>query len=31
LGGSIPVILLALIVDYLLGKLETAVTPRQLR
>ncbi|MCH5465285.1 ABC transporter permease [Levilactobacillus tujiorum] len=31
LGGSIPVILLALIVDYLLGKLENTVTPRQLR
>ncbi|WP_341779354.1 ABC transporter permease [Levilactobacillus sp. HBUAS70063] len=31
LGGSIPVILLALLVDYLLGKLENAVTPRQLR
>ncbi|NLR08372.1 MULTISPECIES: ABC transporter permease [Lactobacillaceae] len=31
LGGSIPVILLALVVDYLLGKLENTVTPRQLR
>ncbi|UIF29033.1 ABC transporter permease [Levilactobacillus brevis] len=31
LGGSIPVILLALLVDYLLGKLENTVTPRQLR
>lgn len=31
LGGSIPVILLALIVDYLLGKVELAVTPKQLR
>ncbi|MFC6274014.1 ABC transporter permease [Levilactobacillus tangyuanensis] len=31
LGGSIPVILLALIVDYLLGKVETLVSPRQLR
>jgi len=31
LGGSIPVILLALFVDYLLGKLENTVTPRQLR
>jgi len=28
LGGSIPVIILALIVDWLLGKLEAAVTPR---
>lgn len=28
LGGSIPVILLALIVDWLLGKLEVAVTPK---
>ncbi|KRK97309.1 glycine betaine carnitine choline abc transporter, permease protein [Secundilactobacillus odoratitofui DSM 19909 = JCM 15043] len=28
LGGSIPVILLALIVDWLLGKLEVALTPR---
>jgi osmoprotectant transport system permease protein len=28
LGGSIPVILLALIVDWLLGKLETALTPK---
>lgn len=31
LGGSIPVILLALIVDYLLGKVELAVTPKQFR
>ncbi|QMU08941.1 ABC transporter permease [Levilactobacillus suantsaii] len=31
LGGSIPVIILALIVDYLLGKLEFAVTPKELR
>jgi len=31
LGGSIPVILLALLVDYLLGKLENTVKPRQLR
>lgn len=30
LGGSIPVILLALLVDYLLGKVEAAVTPRQI-
>ncbi|MCH4056694.1 ABC transporter permease [Lapidilactobacillus gannanensis] len=30
LGGSIPVILLALLVDYLLGKVETRVTPRQI-
>ncbi|MDT6979734.1 ABC transporter permease [Levilactobacillus zymae] len=29
LGGSIPVILLALLVDYLLGKVEFAVTPKQ--
>ncbi|MDN6047872.1 MAG: choline ABC transporter permease, partial [Lactiplantibacillus plantarum] len=28
LGGSIPVIILALIVDWLLCKLEAAVTPR---
>ncbi|ETY74530.1 ABC transporter permease [Lactiplantibacillus fabifermentans] len=28
LGGSIPVIILALIVDWLLGKLEAAVTPK---
>ncbi|BBM20222.1 ABC transporter permease subunit [Lactobacillus pentosus] len=28
LGGSIPVIILALIVDWLLGKLEAVVTPR---
>ncbi len=28
LGGSIPVILLALIIDWLLGKLEVAVTPK---
>lgn len=28
LGGSIPVILLALIVDWLLGKLEVALTPK---
>lgn len=28
LGGSIPVILLALIVDWLLGKLEVILTPR---
>ncbi|AVK62933.1 choline ABC transporter permease [Lactobacillus sp. CBA3606] len=28
LGGSIPVIILALIVDWLLGKLEAAVTPQ---
>lgn len=28
LGGSIPVIILALIVDWSLGKLEAAVTPR---
>ncbi|RRK11031.1 ABC transporter permease [Lactiplantibacillus garii] len=28
LGGSIPVIILALVVDWLLGKLEAAVTPR---
>jgi len=31
LGGSIPVILLALLVDYLLGKVERAVTPKQFR
>ncbi|KRK96179.1 glycine betaine carnitine choline ABC transporter, permease [Levilactobacillus acidifarinae DSM 19394] len=31
LGGSIPVILLALLVDYLLGKVEFAVTPKQLK
>ena len=30
LGGSIPVILLALLVEYLLGKVETRVTPRQI-
>ncbi|WP_125766814.1 ABC transporter permease [Lapidilactobacillus wuchangensis] len=30
LGGSIPVILLALLVDYLLGKVEATVTPRQI-
>ena len=28
LGGSIPVIILALVVDWLLGKVETALTPR---
>ena len=28
LGGSIPVIILALVVDYLLGLLEKALTPR---
>ena len=28
LGGSIPVILLALIVDFILGKLEDKLTPR---
>ncbi|MTV81728.1 ABC transporter permease [Secundilactobacillus folii] len=28
LGGSIPVIILALIVDWLLGKLEVAITPK---
>ncbi|CAJ1225676.1 ABC transporter permease [Levilactobacillus zymae] len=31
LGGSIPVILLALLVDYLLGKVEFAVTPKQFK
>ena len=31
LGGSIPVILLALLVDYLLGKVERAVMPKPLR
>ncbi|WP_125573574.1 ABC transporter permease [Levilactobacillus huananensis] len=31
LGGSIPVIILALVVDYLLGRLEATVTPRELR
>ncbi|BDR55585.1 hypothetical protein KIMC2_01470 [Xylocopilactobacillus apis] len=28
LGGSIPAIILALVVDWLLGKIEEKVTPR---
>lgn len=31
LGGTIPVIILSLIIDYLLGLLETALTPRTTR
>ena len=31
IGGTIPVILLSLIVDYLLGRLENYLTPRQKR
>lgn len=31
IGGTIPVILLSLIVDYLLGRLESYLTPRQKR
>ncbi|MDN6626988.1 MAG: choline ABC transporter permease, partial [Pisciglobus halotolerans] len=30
-GGTIPVTLLALLVDYLLGKIETKVTPINLK
>lgn len=31
LGGSIPVIILALVTDYLLGKVEQLVTPKTAR